>query len=145
MMNKDILASSIKQTFPELDNKALNTFCVALWGNVSKWHREEKDKALKKAQAKSSDASTKNAPPDDWEGYTEAERSEKIGKWFDWQVETGEMSASEFREAKDMFNLKAKDQDIHIEQVDFRSIEPELADVVAAVEWQIVEYNKEDS
>ena len=80
--------------------------------------------------------------PDDFKGFTPEQRSEEVAKLLDYKLFTKELTASELRELKDIFNLKAKDQDIHIEQVDFRSIEPELADVVAAVEWQIVEYNK---
>ena len=83
--------------------------------------------------------------PDDFKGFTPEQRSEEVAKLLDYKLFTKELTASELRELKDIFNLKAKDQDIHIEQVDFRSIEPELADVVAAVEWQINEFNKEEA
>ena len=141
-MNKDKLAAHIKQTFPELDNKALNTYCVALWSDISAWHREGKEKALEKVETKAKEASAGAEYPDDFEVFTPEQRSEEVAKLLDYKLKTKELTASELRELKDIFNLKAKDQDIHIEQVDFRSIEPELADVVAAVGWQIAEYNK---
>ena len=81
--------------------------------------------------------------PDDFVVFTPEQRSEEVAKLLDYKLKTKELSASELRELKDIFNLKAKDQDIHIEQVDFRDVEPELADIVAAVEWQINDYNKE--
>jgi len=83
--------------------------------------------------------------PDDFKGFTPEQRSEEVAKLLDYKLFTKELTASELRELKDIFNLKAKDQDIHIEQVDFRSIEPELADVVAAVEWQINEFNQKSA
>ena len=83
--------------------------------------------------------------PDDFKGFTPEQRSEEVAKLLDYKLFTKELTASELRELKDIFNLKAKDQDIHIEQVDFRAIEPELADVVAAVEWQINEFNQKSA
>lgn len=57
-MNKDILYSHIKGAFPELDNKALNAYCVSLWGAVSEWKRGEVDKATAKLQAKNSEGTS---------------------------------------------------------------------------------------
>ena len=98
-----------------------------------------------KAEAKKDKKADGAEYPDDFQGFTPEQRSEEVAKLLDYKLFTKELTASELRELKDIFNLKAKDQDIHIEQVDFRAVEPELADIVAAVNWQITEYNKERS
>ena len=139
-MNKDKLYAHIKQTFPELDNKTLNSYCVALWSDISAWHRSDKKEAVEK-ERKAQEVQGADYP-DDFVMFTPEQRSEEVAKLLDYKLKTKELTASELRELKDNFNLKAKDQDILIEQVDFRAIDPELADVVAAVDWQIVEYNK---
>ncbi len=73
---------------------------------------------------------------------TPEERADELAKLLDSKLCSGEITASEIRELKDIFNLKAKDQDIHIQMIDYRSIDPENADVVAAVKWQILKYNE---
>jgi hypothetical protein len=57
-MNKDKLYSNIKQAFPKLDNKALNSYCVSLWSDISAWHREEKAKVQATSDAKSAEATS---------------------------------------------------------------------------------------
>ncbi len=76
---------------------------------------------------------------------TPEERADELAKLLDNKLVTGEITASEIRELKDIFNLKAKDQDIHIQMIDYRSIDHDNADVVAAVKWQIMKFNEERS
>ena len=124
-------------------NPAIWSLSQKLATMTGKEVRTARREATKEAENKSTATSAGAAYPDDFKGFTPEQRSEEVAKLLDYKLFTKELTASELRELKDIFNLKAKDQDIHIEQVDFRSIEPELADVVAAVEWQINEYNKE--
>jgi predicted amidohydrolase YtcJ len=102
-------------------------------------------RAVKEAKAANTTASGASSVdyPDDFTGFTPEQRSAEVAKLLDWKLQTKELTASELRELKDIFNLKSADQDIHIEQVDFTSIEPELADIVAAVSWQITDFNKD--
>ena len=72
---------------------------------------------------------------------TPEERAQELSDMLDEKLKNRELTASELREMKDIFNLKAKDQDIHIQMMDFRAIDPKMADVVAAVGWQIEEAN----
>ena len=59
---------------------------------------------------------------------------------LDEKLVSRELTASEIRELKDIFNLKAKDQGILIEQVDFRELIGE--DAKAVVEAEIKRANK---
>jgi hypothetical protein len=142
-MNKDVLFADIKEAFPQLDNKEINRFCVKHWSNISAWHRKDKKEGMDAVKAEAEKVSSGAEYPDDFVLFTPEQRAEEVAKLLDYKLKTKELTASELRELKDIFNLKAKDQDIKIEQVDFRAVEPELADIVAAVEWQIIEYNKE--
>jgi hypothetical protein len=142
-MNKDVLFADIKEAFPQLDNKEINRFCVKHWSNISAWHRKDKKEGIDAVKAEAEKVSSGAEYPDDFVLFTPEQRAEEVAKLLDYKLKTKELTASELRELKDIFNLKAKDQDIKIEQVDFRAVEPELADIVAAVEWQIIEYNKE--
>ncbi len=72
---------------------------------------------------------------------TPEERAQELSDMLDEKLKNRELTASELREMKDIFNLKAKDQDILIQMMDFRSIDPKMADVVAAVGWQIGSVN----
>lgn len=70
------------------------------------------------------------------------ERAEQLAKLLDSKLLSGDISASEIRELKDIFNLKQKDQDLHIQVTDFSSVNPELAEVAKAVDWYIEDFNK---
>jgi hypothetical protein len=72
---------------------------------------------------------------------TPEERAQELSDMLDEKLKNRELTASELREMKDIFNLKAKDQDILIQMMDFRAIDPKMADVVAAVGWQIESVN----
>jgi Ca2+-binding EF-hand superfamily protein len=52
---------------------------------------------------------------------------------LDEKLKNRELTASELREMKDIFNLKAKDQDIRIEMVDFSKAYPEEFDIINVV------------
>jgi hypothetical protein len=136
-MNKDKLYSHIKQAFPKLDNKALNSYCVALWSDISAWHREEKVKVKVSCEAVAKPSKASGGVR-----FSAEERAQALSDLLDEKLDSGEITASEIRELKDIFNLKAKDQDIQIVITDFSTINPELADVARAVEWQIEEFNR---
>jgi len=126
-------------------NQAIFAETKAILSDIRLEHNKEKRaiEAEFKAQLKAKDSVQAGAPyPDDFTGFTPEQRSEEVAKLLDYKLYTKELTASELRELKDIFNLKAKDQDVIIEQTDFRAIEPELADIVAAVNWQISDYNK---
>lgn len=121
-------------------NKVCWAMCKSIASEVNATQKLAVNEAIASNEAK---AKAEGAEyPDDFVVFTPEQRAEEVAKLLDYKLKTKELTASELRELKDIFNLKVKDQDIHIEQVDFRAIEPELADVVAAVDWQIVEYNK---
>jgi len=141
-MNREVLYSEVKRAFPKLDNKAVHAFTGGLWSLILKWHKNE----LAQATAKLRSELTVQ-PSDDiegFEGYTPEERSSKVALLLDYKLHTKEMTASELREFKDIFNLKAQDQDIIIEQIDYTNIDPNNADIIKAVNWQIDVFNKAD-
>jgi Ca2+-binding EF-hand superfamily protein len=72
---------------------------------------------------------------------TPEERAQELSDMLDEKLKNRELTASELREMKDIFNLKAKDQDIIIQMMDFRAIDPKMADIVKAVQWQIDDAN----
>jgi hypothetical protein len=72
---------------------------------------------------------------------TPEERAQELSDLLDEKLKNRELTASELREMKDIFNLKAKDQDIIIQMMDFRAIDPKMADIVKAVQWQIDDAN----
>ena len=135
-MNKDVLARKIKKEWPELDNKQINGFAIELWSDISTWNREQKSKAIEAIEKPKKASSSKTVR------YTPEERAQALSDLLDEKLDSGEITSSEIREFKDIFNLKAKDQDITIVQADFRGIDPDTADILEAVNWQINEYNE---
>jgi hypothetical protein len=138
-MNAEILYAEVKRAFPSLDNKKVHAFCKGLWSQILKWKKNELSQALAELR---SELTIK--PADDiegFEGYTPEERSAKVGLLLDYKLHTKEITASELREFKDIFNLKAQDQDITIEQVSYADIDPDNADIIKAVNWQIEAFN----
>ena len=71
---------------------------------------------------------------------TPEERAQEMADFLDEKLVSRELTASEIRELKDIFNLKAKDQGILIEQVDFRDFLGE--DAKAVVEAEIKRANE---
>jgi len=150
-MTGDVLMSRVKSCLSMFDwdrqaNQAIYGEAKAILSEIRLEHNKEKRaiEATFKAQLKEASEAVQagGAYPDDFAGFTPEQRSEEVAKLLDYKLYTKELTASELRELKDIFNLKAKDQDVIIEQTDFRAIEPELADIVAAVNWQIADYNK---
>jgi hypothetical protein len=64
---------------------------------------------------------------------TPEERAQELSDMLDEKLKNRELTASELREMKDIFNLKAKDQDIRIEMVDFAKAYPEEFDIINVV------------
>jgi hypothetical protein len=64
---------------------------------------------------------------------TPEERAQELSDMLDEKLKNRELTASELREMKDIFNLKAKDQDIRIEMVDFSKAYPEEFDIINVV------------
>jgi hypothetical protein len=101
-------------------------------------HKEELDEAVADAVKGMVKDSGK------FDGYaTPEERMIAVELLLDKKVDSGEITSSEFREFKDVFNLKQKDQDITINQADFRAVDPEGADIIKAVNWQIKVFNED--
>ena len=141
-MNREVLYSEVKRAFPKLDNKAVHAFCGGMWSQMLKWHKNELSQAL--AELRSELTVKPSSDIEGFEGYTPEERSAKVALLLDYKLHTKEMTASELREFKDIFNLKAQDQDIIIEQIDYTDIDPNNADIIKAVNWQIEAFNTED-
>mgnify|MGYP003144656308 CR=1 FL=1 len=114
-MNKDILYSHIKGAFPELDNSTLNAYCVALWGSISAWHREERSKLtlLHKEELKAS----KGSKLPKGKRLTEEERADAIEEFLDTKLLEKTISAAEIAQLKDILNLKQRDRDVIINVV----------------------------
>jgi hypothetical protein len=138
-LSPEVIQTLIKSAFKidAKENSKVWGLCKSLGSQINAEIRVALAEQAKEAKATSAGATY----PDDFKGFTPEQRSEEVAKLLDYKLYTKELTASELRELKDIFNLKAKDQDVIIEQVDFRSIEPELADIVAGVNWQINEYN----
>jgi len=141
-MNAEILYSEVKRAFPRLDNKAVHAFCKGLWSMILKWKKNEVTTAV--AELRSELTVKPSSDIEGFEGYTPEERSAKVALLLDYKLHTKEMTASELREFKDIFNLKAQDQDIIIEQIDYTDIDPNNADIIKAVNWQIEVFNEVD-
>jgi hypothetical protein len=117
-------------------NSAFAACCRKLARELNEKHKTALDEAMA--------IKAPPAPADDiegFEGYTPEERSAKVGLLLDYKLHTKEMTASELREFKDIFNLKSQDQDIIIEQVSYVDIDPDNADIIKAVNWQIKAFN----
>lgn len=133
------LQGEIKSAIPVL--KEDNPKCWALCQKLAS-HFQTKEKLAVKDALLTAKAEAKPKVTSDLPLLTPVERAEELAKLLDHKLTSGEITASEIRELKDIFNLKAKDQDIHIQMIDYRSVDPENADVVAAVGWQIKKFNE---
>lgn len=133
------LQGEIKSAIPVL--KEDNPKCWALCQKLAS-HFQTKEKLAVKDALLTAKAEAKPKVTSDLPLLTPVERAEELAKLLDHKLTSGEITASEIRELKDIFNLKAKDQDIHIQMIDYRSVDPENADVVAAVGWQIMKFNE---
>ena len=138
-MTRETLYADVKRAFPSLNNKDVHAFCGAQWSTILKWKKNEVATATAELRSELTVKPTDDI--DGFEGYTPEERSAKVGLLLDYKLHTKEITASELREFKDIFNLKAQDQDITIEQIDYTSIDPNNADIIKAVNWQIEAFN----
>jgi uncharacterized damage-inducible protein DinB len=120
-MNGEILYSEVKRAFPKLDNKAVHAFCKGLWSLILKWHKtclreaETSIKAEWEKQAKAtSTASGKR--------MTDEERADAVGDFLDARLLSGEITAAEIAQLKDIQNLKQKDRDVIIQVVSYKEL-----------------------
>lgn len=122
-------------------NSVLGASIRKLARHINRLHLEEKEEAVADA-VKGMVVAKPESDIDGFNGYTPEERADALAMMLDEKLHNKELTASEIRELKDVFNLKQKDQDITIVQSDFRVIDPESADIISAVNWQITEYNE---
>ena len=144
----DSISAMWRQHFPDGDNKVGHALAKTLLADIVTWGREkdaDRKRDIKKAVAEvKKPKETASEYPEDFVGFTPEQRGKEVAKLLDYKLFTRELTASELRELKDIFNLKAADQDIIIEQVDYTAIDPNGASIIDAVNWQIVEYNKKE-
>ncbi len=155
-MNLNDINMRLKNTFKDGDNAAIWAVSKAIWADVVNygkfWEKEGKKAATeefekkmaeevekrKKIEGELKSVGKKVKGCDDGKGalLTPEERSEMLARLMDEKLIDGSLAASEIRELKDIFNLKAADQDIRIEMVDFRQIDDDglrmMGDVLLA-------------
>lgn len=137
-MDKQIIFNLLNKELPDTDNKLLYNVAGILYSQVAKWNKEQKKAAVNEIKSKQ-EAEKREKPK--LKRLTDEERAEAVGALLDSKVVSGEITAAELAQFKDLFNLKARDQDILIELMDFSRIDPNGASVIEAVNWQIKEYN----
>lgn len=147
-MNEHTIDGILKREYKGFDNKEYWRVAKEIWKHVVEYGKQI-EKAAKVEWQKEADKQAKEALEKQKGGkksiLTPEQRSEELAALLDEKLISRELTASDIRELKDIFNLKAKDQDIVIQMTDFRGVNPELADVVAAVKWQIEDFNANTS
>lgn len=132
-MNVQEINDVLKKHIPmEEGKKAFNQGCWAAATEINRAFLK-----VEKARAEQLGVSTSRGGV----RLTPEERAQEMADLLDEKLVSRELTASEIREMKDIFNLKAKDQDILIEQADFREYICE--DARAVVEAEIRKANEQ--
>jgi hypothetical protein len=132
-INADILA-----VYPEIDKKILKRISTVLSAKIQA-RLKAMDERVKLALGAEKRASEKLK--DEKKGLSPEQRMQELSDVLDEKLLSREITASEIRELKDIFNLKAKAQDILIEMADYREIDPESFDIVKCVQELIDRHN----
>ena len=127
-MEKASIASQL-QVHGGLNGSDANRVAGVIWSSVCK-HTKICEKFAKEEEAKKH-VSTERVR------LTPEERAQETADLLDEKLVSREITAAELRELKDIFNLKAKDQDIAIEMVDYSGVDPETFNVVDVVQEMI--------
>ncbi len=100
-------------------NNLHQTVANQLWGYVRKYCKEEVDREVKKALEGVNKCKGKR------QLLTEDERADAVAGLLDEKLLSGEITAAELGQFKDIFGLKQRDQDIRIESVSYGEVFPE--------------------
>lgn len=128
-MDKQSISSTLKREIPRIDNKEAFRIAGVFWGEITRYANTKKKEAVETQSKQKAEGECDNSEY----RMTPEERAQVLADLLDKKLKTGEILASELRELKDIFNLKAKDQDISIEQVDYSDIDPETFDIIQCV------------
>ena len=83
-----------------------------IWKNVKEWHESEIGRAVLKKKA------------EDAKGIlTDEERSLELTRFLDKKLVSGDLTAAEIAQFKDIFNLRGKDRDITIVVMNYKDEE----------------------
>ena len=148
-MNEYTIDSVLKREFPNIDGKRSWGIANEIWKHCVKYgkdmeavgRKESEEKARKEAEEAKKAKGVSSDP--NRVVLTPEQRAVELAALLDEKLLSRELTASDIRELKDIFNLKAADQNIEIVMTDFRVVNPELARIVEAVNWQIEEFNRD--
>lgn len=139
-MNEYTIDGILKREYKGFDNKEYWRVAKEIWKHVVEYGKTI-EKAAKEEWAKEAEKQAKEANEKKRSGkqslLTPEQRSEELAALLDEKLISRELTASDIRELKDIFNLKAKDQDIVIQMVDFEKAYSEEFDIIRAVSEQI--------
>lgn len=144
-MNEYSIDSVLKREFQDIDGKRswrisneIWKMCVEYGKQIEKLARKEcVEDAEKKAEEKyrKEIEKLKGSKSGGVAGrkLTDEERAAEVMAFLDEKLQDRTLTAAELAQFKDIFNLKARDQDITIEMTDFRAVDPAGAKILEAV------------
>jgi hypothetical protein len=150
-MNEYTIDSILKREFPTIDGKRSWGITNEIWKHCVKYgkdlaaiERKECEDKAEKARKEAEDAKKAKGASSDPNRVvlTPEQRADELAALLDEKLLSRELTASDIRELKDIFNLKAKDQDIVIEMVDFANAYKEEFDIMQAAMELIKRYNE---
>jgi hypothetical protein len=150
-MNEYTIDSILKREFPNIEGKRSWGITNEIWKHCVKYGkdlelmaRKECEEKAEKARKEAEDAKKAKVASSDPNRVvlTPEQRADELAALLDEKLLSRELTASDIRELKDIFNLKAKDQDIVIEMVDFANAYKEEFDIMNAAVELIKRYNE---
>jgi hypothetical protein len=91
------------------NNSLMFSIAKSVWANVKDWHEHEIGRQVLKKKAESEKGI-----------LTDEERSLELTRFLDKKLVSGDLTAAEIAQFKDIFNLRGKDRDITIVVMNYK-------------------------
>ena len=122
-MDKDAIFYKLQSAFPNSEGKKLFSIAGSIWSEVNTWNKTQKKVAIKEVLDKQAEEEAKKAHTINGKRMTDEERADAVGDFLDQRLLSGEITAAEIAQLKDIQNLKQKDRDIIIQVVNYKELE----------------------